>query len=199
MGVPGVAKGSKTQARLVKEGLWDAARELYEAKKQEGIEKGLILAVATREAWEAVDEAYPPAGSLRDVRQNPGIRQSGRFVSPPDWGELPATARYEDEVEWVYQNYLLVTVVDKRGTRILLDRAKSAAPSHGAIGMLEWAIDNRTAFFKDVVPRAKRGADGGEEAKARLERSSVEEIREMLDQLKEKVAMGDVATEPLDQ
>jgi hypothetical protein len=104
---------------------------------------------------------------------------------PEEWGELPATAKYEDEVEWVYQNYVFAIEHLPSGDRMKLGRAKTPAPSMGAVGMLSWAMDNRTAFYKDVVPRIKREAVEGEGEAVHRERMAVGEIRQILEQMGE--------------
>jgi hypothetical protein len=100
---------------------------------------------------------------------------------PKSWGSIPATARFEAEVDWVYANYTLI--VEERASgknRLYLNRALSPAPSRAAIGLAEWAKDNRKAVYEQMVIKTKKGFEGGDEEKVRAEKKSIEEIRSIL-------------------
>jgi hypothetical protein len=114
-------------------------------------------------------------------------REYGRVSIPREWGELPSSAPYEQEVDWVYQNFSLVVVETKTspGYKLKLGRAKGPAPSQGTIGLLQWAAGNRNSFFKDVVPKVKKGVEEDDTELVKRERKSIAEIKAMLERFKE--------------
>jgi len=83
----------------------------------------------------------------------------------------------------VHQNRVLV-VEDRPGGKSLLhwERARKAAPSYGAVNLMEFAATNRKGFV-DILQRVKPG-DGGEEESIRREKTSIEEIRKILADLR---------------
>ena len=103
---------------------------------------------------------------------------------PESWGNLPESAPFDAEVEWVHQN--MVLVIEDRGTKVPLfhwDRAQRAAPSHGARNLMHFAATNRAGFM-NMLQRVKPGA-GGEEDIVRREKVKIGEIERILEELRE--------------
>jgi hypothetical protein len=89
------------------------------------------------------------------------------------------------DVAWVYENYSGVVVLEPgRPPRCHFARATSPPPSGGAIGLMLWAADNRTAFFKDVAGKALTAER--DEKKERIAEAEFqdEKIREILKRYK---------------
>ena len=126
--------------------------------------------------------APPPAAAAKD--HVPAI-----FV-PRDWGELPTSAKWEDEVEWVHQNYTRVITRTKTGNKINLRDAGSPAPSHGALGLLQHGATNPHGFYRDILLKAKGKSTAGEESdEIKQEKRSIEEIDRMLAKIQQ--SLGD--------
>jgi hypothetical protein len=103
---------------------------------------------------------------------------------PTEWGEIPDSAPLDVEVKWVHQNVMLI--VEERGGKqpvLHYDRAQTRCPSHGARNWLQFAITNRKGFM-DLLHRVTQGSDGQEES-VRRERTKIEEIRRILEELRE--------------
>jgi hypothetical protein len=180
-----LAKKRELMRRLREEGRLGEAQRFMDAIRRQCATKGLPRAASVRIAWEEMERNFPPL-SAEEVaaRKEDEGKKPDRTWRPRNWPELPETGKYEDEVNWVYANYSRVIERTKEGgQRIRLSRATSPAPSQGALGLLEWAMDNRTAFYKDVVPKVRRGVDEGEEDKVRKEKRSIGEIRRIIEQM----------------
>jgi hypothetical protein len=110
----------------------------------------------------------------------------GGMLAPAHWGELPDEGKPEEDAKWVYQQYAAV-VIRKPGKPVVLrlERASRKPPSKGAVGLLQWAAENWTAFYDKVWMRFARGAEGEEEDRLRQHRKSVAEIERILAQLSE--------------
>lgn len=103
---------------------------------------------------------------------------------PESWGDLPESAPFDMEVEWVHQN--MVMVIEDRGAKGSLfhwNRAQKAAPSHGARNLMQFAATNRSGFM-NMLQRVKPGA-GGEEDIFRWEKVKIGEIERILEELRE--------------
>jgi hypothetical protein len=174
---------------------------------------GLTLVQASKRAFRKALTAFPapegeparaPASPPRP-RGRPRVRPSQRAPLPvpdpteawdnweeaitehgfPDtWGSLPDSAALDVEVEWVHQNRVLV-VEDRPGKPSLFhwERAQKPPPSYGAVNLMEFAANNRKGFM-DILQRVKPGMDG-EENMVRREKVKVEEIRRVLEQMRE--------------
>ena len=150
---------------------------------------------ATGGNTEATSVNNPPASSnsvapvvvpVQKPNTEPQKRERATFVVlPQHWGDLPDKAKFEDEIDWVYQNYVFATERKSTGCTMRLSRCRTPAPSMGAVALLEWAIENRTAFFKDVLPKAKKGVEDEDADTIRTERKSIAEIERILDQMLE--------------
>lgn len=209
------ARKLAVQKRLEREGRWEEASRFKEEVRKACRASGLSADDSVRVSWEEMERNFPPLPAeeveatreepSRDPQQarvmppdkavvvpvgkpqaEPAKRERATFVYiPPSWGELPEKAKFDDEVEWVYQNYALACEQRPSGNTMRLSRCRTPAPSMGAVGLLEWAIDNRTSFFKDVLPRVKRGMEEEEADAIRAERKSIEEIERILDRMME--------------
>lgn len=108
---------------------------------------------------------------------------------PREWGELPDRAKWEDEVEWVHQNYTRVILRTKTGNRIDLNKAGNRAPSHGALGLLQHGATNPHGFYRDILLKAKGKSTADEESdEIKREKRSIEEIDNMLAKIGESLA-----------
>ena len=131
------------------------------------------------------------AGSRRGVASAAERMSASRFRKklihrtriPRGWGKLPEKGGYREEVEWVYRNYS--RVVDVKWQRLRLKEAVDAAPSEGAIGLAEWALTNRNAFYDKLAPKVLGGIDDPDGGEKKRERLRVEEIEEILKQFVE--------------
>ena len=105
-------------------------------------------------------------------------------ILPSHWGKLAETAGFDVEVEWVHQNRVLV-VEERSGGKSVLHwyRARSAAPSYGAVSLMEYASTNRKGFM-DILQRTKPKGEGDEEGVGR-EKRSLGEIRSLLVEMAE--------------
>ena len=96
---------------------------------------------------------------------------------PESWGPLPDRASWEDEVDWVHQNRIYV--IEQRAgkdPRIHLERAKTPAPSSGAVALMLTAA-NADIKFTDWLQKAKIGGpeEGAEAIKG--ERMQIDDIK----------------------
>jgi len=149
------------------------------------------------ESWKRTMAAFPPlrpgAKSTPSVVEvaSPVSGESAEGTSPGDvelsplpaaWGELAETAPFDVEVEWVHQNRVLV-VEERDSAKSLLhwERARKPAPSYGAVNLMEFAATNRKGFM-DIVKSVKPGS-GSDEENVRREKTSIEEIRKILEEL----------------
>jgi hypothetical protein len=99
---------------------------------------------------------------------------------------LPATAKWEDEVEWVHQNRVLVVGRTAAGlVRLDWNLAMSPAPSMGAVGLMQDAAMNPQWFSRDILPKAKGRGSEEEVKELREERLRAEEIERVLASLEE--------------
>jgi len=88
------------------------------------------------------------------------------------------------EVEWVHQN--MVLVIEYRGSKppkLHWERAQKPPPSHGARNLMEFAATNRAGFMKIV--QSLRPGMGSDEEMMRREKVRIEEIRRVLEELRE--------------
>lgn len=127
--------------------------------------------------------AVPPPCASTPSRP-PRRRATGKLKMPKSWGSLPDSASYEKEVDWVYANYSRI-VLEQPGkeNKLVLHKAKTPAPSEGAITLAEWAAANRNDFQKVIVPKVKLGLGDGLEENVVRERKSIEDIKRILQRL----------------
>ena len=103
---------------------------------------------------------------------------------PASWPDLPDNASLAVEVGWVQAQRLRIVTAQASGATVVhLDRAGAPAPSWAALGWLETSIRSY-AKFVDVAARATSTVDG-EAAVWRHERVAIEEMEELLDEMRE--------------
>lgn len=141
---------------------------------------------AARKAFEAKQavEAAIKAGAVEPKKPLPLVQN---IRIPKSWGELPKSAKWVDEVEWVHQNRILVIGHNSQGgLRLDWELASEPAPSKGAMAMMQDAAANPQWFSRDVLPKAKRLDSEDDPERVKEERQSIEKIRKTL----EKYACG---------
>jgi hypothetical protein len=119
----------------------------------------------------------------REVRQSTYVASVDELALtvPADWGDLPLSAAWDDEVQWVYQNRHRCIAWKRDGTpKINLFVARTSAPSEGAIGLIKRAADDPKGF-DDILKAVKKGADDDEPEKKRGERRAIAEVRKVLE------------------
>jgi len=166
---------------------WDEVERMFPPLSEEEI-RDLAARKAEREAA-AKEEAA--AGERRGAGKQPDRQQAVavRPRLPEGWGVVPATAKYREEVEWVRQNHFLAIRHLPSGDRLDLGKCQSMAPSMYAVSLLEWAMKNEHAFFKDVVPRIMLTEDDtGDTQVIRREKVAIEEVGRILEGLREGAA-----------
>ena len=109
----------------------------------------------------------------------------GLSAVPEDWPELPANASMAAEIGWVQANRLrIVEEKPGRATVVRLDLALSPAPSWAALGWLETSIRSY-AKFVDVAAKTS-SSDDGEADVMRRERMAIEEVRALLEEMRDE-------------
>jgi hypothetical protein len=185
--------------RLTLEGRYKEACEGRDNERRRLRKAGVDRADAVDQSWAWLEEHYPPLpkaeveareAAKREPKEPAAVEVEGDIpglnVFPKAWGELPKRAKWEDEMEWAYQNLQLVLVGAGLKRRVDLKKATSPAPSYGAVACLRMAVSNFNSFMKDLLPKAKRGeVEGEEQEMVRRERKSIEEIRALLEQMRE--------------
>jgi hypothetical protein len=126
----------------------------------------------------------PDKGKADTVRADDGQIQ-GLSDIPDDWPELPPNGQLSAEIGWVQANRLRI-VEEKPGhaTVVRLDLALSPAPSWAALGWLETSVRSY-AKFVDVAAKAT-ASDDGESGVMRRERMAIEEVRALLDEMRDE-------------
>jgi hypothetical protein len=96
-----------------------------------------------------------------------------------------ACGDFAGDAAWVYENYSR-TVIQAPGkpARCDFSRAISPPPFGGSLGLMVWAAENRTAFFKNLLPKALTAAEDVDETVLQSspaeEEKSLSEIRATL-------------------
>ncbi|MBN2579525.1 MAG: hypothetical protein JXB10_11080 [Pirellulales bacterium] len=174
--------------RLRREGRWAEASKFKDTALKEFRSKGMKKAEASEEAWSAMEKAYPPLPTPVEPEHRNDVSDAegrtavlvGSSPLPASWGEIPESAPFDAEVEWVHQNRILVVEERPSGKPMLhWERAQSPAPSHGARGLMEFAATNRKGFM-DILQRVKPGGSGDEVEIVKRAKRGVEEIRRMI-------------------
>jgi hypothetical protein len=170
--------------RLRREGRWAEASRFKDVALKDFRDKGMKRDEAANAAWAAMAEAYPPL----PVAEGPADPAAGTPAAmttdapPIHWSDLPTEGDFDEEVRWVHQQYILIIEETPRGRVIHWERATKKPPSTGACSLARWAADNRTAFYKDLLPRtmAKASPNQEEEANLREAEMRAEEIEAVL-------------------
>ena len=98
---------------------------------------------------------------------------------------MPANASLAAEIGWVQANRLRIVEERSSGTTVVeLGRALSPAPSWAALGWLETSIRSY-AKFVDVAAKTT-ASDDGEADVMRRERMAIEELRALLDEMRDE-------------
>ena len=191
--------------RLRREGRWAEASKRKDEMVKLLRAEGMKRTEAVEEAWRRLAVEYPPLPHTAEPEPEHGDdeaeeKAAGRVVGPTTlpaaWGELPDSAPFEVEVEWVHQNRVLV-VEERAGgaSRLHWERARKPAPSYGAVNLMEFAATNRKGFM-DILQRVKPATDDGDEENIQREKKSIAEIRGILEQLNQKWAEDLAANVP---
>jgi hypothetical protein len=184
--------------RLRHEGRWEEASKFKDTALADFRAKGMTRQEAADAAWDATAEAYPPlsvTGELTARAPDAPEPTTATTAAPPiPWTDLPTYADFDAEVRWVHQQFILIVEETPRGRVIHWDRATERPPSTGACSLARWAADNRTAFYKDVLPKAtaKPHEPTGDEP-------TPEEIREAEGQAADWGRLARELQEPLDE
>jgi hypothetical protein len=198
--------------RLQKDGRWSEVEPIRDAMMREA--KAAYPDKEARQAWvySELDRLYPKLPSVNDsdtisesghlspllptkpISESgqpilPGLADAGAIQGlseiPEGWPTLPANASLGSELGWVQANRLrIVEERPGRATSVKLGQALSPAPSWAALGWLETSVRSY-AKFVDVAAKAASGGDDDEGAVLRRERKSVDEVRALLDEMKQ--------------
>jgi len=178
--------------RLRREGRWPEASKMKDAALADFRAQGVKRDEAAEAAWAAMAEAYPPLpvaeGPADATASTPEAVTTN--APPIPWSDLPTDANFDEEVRWVHQQYILIIEETPRGRVIHWERATQKPPSTGACSLARWAADNRTAFYKDLLPKAMakpREGEGDDPELVRQERKSIAEIKRILEKMSEGV------------
>jgi len=185
--------------RLRAEGRWAEAARFKEVARADFRAKGMKRAEAVEAAWEAMAEAFQPL-SVAEGPADPDVPEAAATdAAPIPWRDLPTVADFADEVRWVHQQYIRIVEEAPRGRVIHWDRASVKPPSTGACSLARWAAENRTAFYKDMLPKIMAKVDDQaekEEANVRRERMQIDEIRGVLREMNNQWAEELMAKTP---
>ena len=198
--------------RLQAEGRWPEVEPIRDAMMREA--KAAYPDKEARQAWvySELDRLYPklpsvnetdtisesphlsPYAPTKPISESgqpslPGLTDAGAIQGlseiPEGWPTLPANASLGSELGWVQANRLrIVEERPGRATSVKLGQALSPAPSWAALGWLETSIRSY-AKFVDVAAKAASGGDDDEGAVLRRERKSVDEVRALLQEMKQ--------------
>ena len=158
--------------------------------------RGMSKSEAQSWVYAELDRMYPPLekGTLSPSDGPTGDPEKGTLSPsggqiqglgdiPECWPELTANSSLATAIGWVQANRLRV-IEERAGaaTLIHLDRALSPAPSWAALGWLETSIRSY-AKFVDVAARAS-SSDDGEAGVVRRERMAIDDVRELLEEMR---------------
>jgi hypothetical protein len=196
--------------RLRAERRWGEAEPIRDKLVREARESGLSKDDAQQQAYKQLDAMFPPPPKPEPTQEPPkeagdDANQSyqrdesesevaptrprsgestvcGLSDIPESWPSLPPNASLVVEVAWVLANRIRVIREDNDGIKVDLSKALTPAPSYATLGWLETSI---RAFAKFVDVSAKASASGQDDAdKVKRERLEIEEIRELLGQMR---------------
>jgi hypothetical protein len=170
--------------RLQTEGRWDEASRYRDEVRQKFRTEDATRAEANERAWEAMAEKYPPNRDLQEPVDGHREGEPGETNAFP--ADVGAGADFSADVQWVYANFTRVVVCGPgKPSRCEFSRATTPPPSSGAVGLMEWAADNRTGFFKDLLPKIVNTDEADEDVLVRQEKKSIAEIRSILNRMNE--------------
>ena len=170
--------------RLRREGRWAEAAKFKETARADFRAKGAKRAEAVEAAWEAMAEAYPALPEAEAAAASISVRVQGLGDIPESWGELPSNTALQAELSWCQANRLRVVEESASGATVVhLDRAHEPAPSRAALGWLETSVRAYSKYVDIVAKSSKDEVD--EQENIRRERMAIEEIDELLRQMRE--------------
>lgn len=170
--------------RLRREGRWAEASKFKDTVLADYRQKGFKRDDASKAAWEAMEQAFPPKVSGEATVNTIGedatdTQVQGLSDIPADWPQLPGNASLQAEIGWCQANRL--RVVEERASGVVivhLDRARTPAPSWAALGWLETSIRVYSKYI-DVVAKALKNEEN-EQDMVKRERMAIDEIRSLL-------------------
>ena len=167
--------------RLIKLGVWSEAKEFRDGKIALLRAGGMRRGEAVREVYRLLGERYPMGAKERGKALEAASFRSTKFP----WDDLPEAVDPRVESRWVAAN--LDLVVDKKGERVVLRwrRAKGPPPSWSARRLMEHAAVSPKGYMERVWMKFAMEVQGGDDEQVRRERKSVEEIRAVLERVKE--------------
>ncbi len=172
---------------------WDAMVLRY-VPLADGVAMGVLRVDDTPRESSVTQEAAgePPVPVEPSAPKGSG----GRFgVLPADWPELPETASWVDELEWVYQNGILVITEKPNGpAQYHWDRARTPPPSNGAKLLMKLLAESRKNFM-DLLGKAKTNTDGVEAEDVKKEKRRIGEVEAILDKFLETTKKEDGVNE----
>jgi hypothetical protein len=174
--------------RLRREGRWGEASKFKENTVNELRAGGMKRAEAVEEAWSSMADAFPPLlGGKQPVDTGDPAKELPTSAGPIPWCDLPTEGNFDDEVRWVHQQYILIVEDSSCGRVIQWDRATTKPPSIGACSLARWAAENRTAFYKDLLPKTIARSDGQRRSEEDIvEDPDLEDVEEMLQQMQDR-------------
>ena len=116
----------------------------------------------------------------KKIRGRPpgSITKDGTRI-PPAWGDLPESAPWSEEIQWVHENRFHCITWRQNGMPKINFYAASPAPSKGALALMQDAATNPKAFLA-LLNKAKTGGDDGNSDAERGEKRSIAEVRKVL-------------------
>lgn len=130
-----------------------------------------------------VGDAEPAAEPVPTTSETPSHGDGIRFSPIPDsWGDLPSNSKLSEEIQWVQSNRLRIVEETPAGTFVNLDNSLTPAPSHAALGWLETSVRAYSKYC-EIAAKSMSTVDA-ETDQIRRERSSIEEIRDLLSSLR---------------
>lgn len=176
--------------RLRREGRWEKASEFKDKAIAEFRADGMKRTEAAEAAWIAMAEAFPALSVGVLPVETGACSQTGpaSVAGPIPWKDLPTDATFDEEVRWVHQQYILIVEDSSQCPIIHWDRATAKAPSTGACSLARWAAENRTAFYKDLLPKTMARLEGirGTDADKNfglVDDPGLEDLQAMLDEM----------------
>jgi hypothetical protein len=176
--------------RLRREGRWAEASKLKDTAMQEFRGKGMKRDEASDAAWEAMATAFPPL---------PPAEESISEVPNMATGNPHGYGGHDEDL--IALDALLKRIGDQQSPDLIRDslwvyqhlanrNAKPEnAPSLGAWSLLQWARQYKNRFFEQVLPRAMLNKpDEEKKEQVRREKSKIEDIKALLEELNQQSA-----------
>lgn len=186
------ARAGKVRGRLRAEGRWGDIEPIRDDMMRQARKgKGMSKAAAQMWTYSELDRLYPPLPPEPDDPKSavPALLPAddaqlrGLGDIPASWPPLPATATLQADLSWVQSERLYIVVNEPGGATVVhLAHAHEPAPSRAALGWLETSIRAYSKYV-DVIARSLRDEED-EQEHVRRERMRIEEIRELLREMR---------------